>query len=130
MAASSLQRVGRKLKASEVVRILTLMDDDSNLSSLTDSEEEGEEHLLSVCQCGNFINSQWLCLRLRVAISRGEIYTDGVRYYTQSHRGLRPFYVENFVELCIRNSRNIEGMKKRPRKKSLNLQLVHGFAYG
>jgi len=34
--------------------------------------------------------------------------------------------VENFVKLCISNSRSIQGMKQQALKKSLNLQLAYG----
>ena len=42
MAASTIKRA--RLKASDVSRILMEMDDDSDLSSLSDSEAEGKEH--------------------------------------------------------------------------------------
>jgi len=65
-----------------------------------------------VAVIGRYFCTQWLCLRQDVAISASYIYADGVRHSTQ-------YYVENFVELCIRSSRSIEFMKKLAWEKSL-----------
>jgi len=93
-----------------------------------------------------FFAAQWLRLRRGVAIHvprRLDLRRWGLdilhnrmlrwqswRFLLILNTRIRQYYVENLVELCVRSSRSIEGMKKRTRKKSLNRRLVHGVGSG